>query len=215
MTAALDLFDEDVTLLPDCASPRMDAQSATSARLLARDHDAIRRQRRPDACEPAWVPLLAWERSVHFWREGDEAGNRARTASSFEDHLSYGSPEALEAEIAQDVGHAVTLREFDEVPGAEWPDFFVDLDLDQAHPDTWPVRADVLTSAIRRKNVRDMPIVRMFVPSRGPSFLGAAGAIGGVIRSTPLDTAPRSSAGSWLAAFGTVSGIIVSRPVTA
>lgn len=206
--------NDDDTLLPSARTGWEVAQSETSARLLGMDVDAIRRERRPDQCTADWLPLLGWERSVHFWREGDDAGNGARTASSFEDHLGYGSPEALEAEIAQDVDHAVSLREFFEVPGAEWPDFFVDVDLDQAQPATWPTLDAVLTSAIRRKNVRDWPNVRMFVPSQGPSYLGASGSIGGVIRSTPLDATPRSSAGDWIAAFGTVSGVITSRPYT-
>lgn len=203
---------DHATLLPDNEMAWEAAQSSTSARLLGLDVDAIRRERRPDQCAPAWLPLLAWERSVHYWAEGDDAGNRARTASAFEDHLAYGSPEALEAEISQDLGHAVAVREFFEVPGAEWPDFFVDLDLDQAAPETWPTLDAVLTSAIRRKNVRDMPTVRLFVPSSGPSYLGAAGSIGAVIRSLPLDDTPRSSVPAFVGAFGTVCGIITSRP---
>ena len=207
--------DDEELLLPDNRTAWEAALSGTSDRLWGLDTDAIRRQRRPDLCTAAWLPLLGWERSVHYWSEGDEAANRARTGTSFEDHLAYGSPEALEAEIAQDVGHPVQLREYFEVPGGAWPDFYVDLALDQARPETWPTLDAVMTSAVRRKNVRDWPTVRMMIPSQGPSFLGASGSIGGVIRSAPLDDTPRSAVGAWIGAFASVSGIITSRPVTA
>lgn len=145
-------------LLPGNATPFERAQSETSARLLEAPSNTVRTAR--DAAQAPAVLLghLAWEKSVHH--PSDDAGvMRARIASSFDDHCAYGTPAALEAEIALDVGAPVTIEDFYEVPGAAWPDFFVNIPVgvDGA---TVADPAAVLASALRRKNVRDWPIVR-------------------------------------------------------
>ena len=148
-------------LLPPNATPFERAQSAEDNRILAADVAAIRRERQPATCDAAFVAPLAWERSIHFWSPGDEAGNRARVAASFADHGGYGSPPALEDEIALDTGFPVTVREFWELAGLVWPDFVVDVAIapGEAAPDVGAVTA----SALKRKNVRDvLAAVRLF-----------------------------------------------------
>jgi phage tail P2-like protein len=162
-------------LLPPNATPFERAASAADARTLKADVGAIRRERRPDQCDAAFLPLLGYERSVHHWVAGDDAGNRARIASSFADHGAYGSPAALEAEIALDTGLAVTVREFDELAGLKWPDFVVDVPV--APGATAPDTAPVYASALRRKNVRDtLAKVRLVAAQPAAALYVGAGA---------------------------------------
>lgn len=185
------LGDRGVTsrdLLPANATPFERALSETSARILDVDIDAIRRSRSPNACAAVFVPLLAWERSVHFWREGDEAGNRGRVASSFVDHLAYGSPPALEAEISLDVGAPIRLREYFEV-GLQWPDFLLEIEaFDDAAPS---LAAAVWRSALRRKNVRDWPVVSYVARRSGALHVATAVRALLTFRFPPVDLTPR------------------------
>ncbi len=145
-------------LLPPNATPFERAGSGADRRVLSADVDAIRRARLPAECPSAFVPFLAWERSVHFTDRADEAGNRARTQSSFADHGSYGSPSALEGEIALDVGAPVLVTEFFERSDLDWPFFAVEAVM--APGATPPCDLDALwQSALKRKNVRDMPLI--------------------------------------------------------
>lgn len=146
-------------LLPTNATAFEKANSETSSRLLDLDVAAIRRERDPARCDAAFVPFLAWERSVHFYDPADDAGNRSRIESSFQDHLNYGSPDALEAEIALDTGQTVRLIEFWQERDLTWPDFVVESVI--APGDPQPDLDAVMASALKRKNVRDMPIARL------------------------------------------------------
>jgi hypothetical protein len=126
--------------------------------MLTADSAAIRRERAPANCDAAFLPFLAWERSVHFYDPDDEAGNRSRIQSSFNDHLNYGSPDALEAEIALDTAQSVNLKEFWEERDLVWPEFVVESVI--APGDPAPDLDALMASALKRKNVRDMPRVR-------------------------------------------------------
>jgi len=142
-------------LLPPNATPFEKAESATDGvRVLAAPTQLIRTERQPDTCSPPFVAPLAWERGIHFWAPGDDAGNRARTASSFADHGSYGAPATLEEEISLDTGYPIVIREFWEVPSGTWPDFLADVVINPGDPH--PNLAVVTASALRRKNVRDL-----------------------------------------------------------
>jgi len=144
-------------LLPPNAMPLERAISGAGARMLAVDVDAIRVARQPANCAASFLPFLAWERSVHFWNPGDDAGNRARVESAFNDHLNYGSPAALEGEIALDTGLTIAIREFFEA-GLAWPYFTVEVVVKPGDPT--PDLAGAWASALRRKNTRDMPILK-------------------------------------------------------
>lgn len=184
-------------LLPGNATAYERAQSETSARLLDVDIDMIRRARRPDQCAAAFVPLLGWERSVHFWRTGDEAGNRGRIESSFADHTAYGTPAALEREISLDVGSAVRVRDFYQA-GLEWPEFLVEIPASEgAAP---PSAALVWQSALRRKNVRDWPVVRYVARKSGPLSFGAFVRLAALVRVRPADPTIRLRPPSYLGA---------------
>jgi phage tail P2-like protein len=138
--------------LPDNATPLERAQSETSLRILATDTEMVRRARDPARAPAKLLPWLAAERSVRRYA-GEEAGDRARAASSFGDHLGYGSASALEAEIAADVGGPVEVVEFDQRADFSWPDFGVYAVLP---PGASPPDGDALRrAAMRRKNVRD------------------------------------------------------------
>ncbi len=164
-------------LLPPNATPFERAQSAADRRVLSADVDAIRRARDPAACPSAVTPFLAWERSVHFYDPADEPGNRARTASSFSDHAAYGSATALEAEIALDIGSPVAIREWFEERDLVFPDFVVEVAM--APGPTPPDLSAALASAMRRKNVRDMPRPRVRVTQPPAAlFVAAAQRIG-------------------------------------
>ncbi len=169
-------------LLPPNATPFESAQSATDARTLNADTNAIRAERQPATCDEAFIAPLAWERSVHFWSPGDDAGNRARTASSFEDHGSYGSPPALEGEIALDTGLSVAVREFWELPGLAWPGFVVDVEINPGDPA--PDLGAVTASALTRKNVRDV-LARVRLAAQQPA---AALALGAAVCASPRVT---------------------------
>jgi phage tail P2-like protein len=177
-------------LLPPNATPFESAQSAEDNRILAADTNAIRRERRPATCDEAFVAPLAWERSIHFWSPGDDAENRARIASSFADHGAYGSPAALEDEIALDTGLPVTVREFWELPGLVWPDFAVDVavEIGEAAPSV----AAITASANARKNVRDVLAAVRFVAPQPPAELavGAASFVSPRVTILPLGCAP-------------------------
>lgn len=148
-------------LLPPRTSPLQRALSGAGARMLTVDTDAIRRERDPSRCGAVFVPFLAWERSVHFYDPADDAGNRSRIQSSFNDHLNYGSPDALEAEIALDTGQNAHLVEFWEERDLTWPDFVVESVINPG--DAPPDLDAVMASALKRKNVRDVPHVRVAV----------------------------------------------------
>lgn len=146
-------------LLPPNALPFEDAQAQTSARLLDAPAQVVRDARRGASAPQQLLGHLAWERSVHH-PSTDEATIRARIDSAFADHLAYGSPAALEAEIALDTGLPVVIREFNEVAGGEWPDFYVVLPIGPGHPAPPEDLGPVVLSALRRKNVRDWPRIR-------------------------------------------------------
>lgn len=176
-------------LLPGNATAWERAQSKTSARLLGTDTDVIRRERDPLHCDKQFLPFLGMERSVHHYTGTNEALDRARTASSFQDHASYGAPAALEREIAQDTGQDVRVIEFFEEQGLEWPDFVVETAIDPGAPR--PDLAALWESAIRRKNVRDMPVLRV----RGrqpvsPLYVAAATHMNAAVRILPEDALP-------------------------
>lgn len=174
-------------LLPSNATPFERAISGAGARMLSVDADAIRRERDPSRCDAAFVPFLAWERSVHFYDPADESGNRSRIESSFNDHLNYGSPDALQSEIALDTGQAVHLVEFWEERDLTWPDFVVESVIVPGDPA--PDLDAVMASALKRKNVRDVPHVRTRVIQPAAVLnVGAAHHIS--MRITPAATVP-------------------------
>jgi phage tail P2-like protein len=177
-------------LLPPNATPFERAQSATDGRLLNADVAAIRRERQPASCDAAFVAPLAWERSIHFWSPGDDAGNRARVASSFADHGSYGSPPALEQEIALDTGLPIAVREFWEIAGLSFPYFVVDCLVEIGDPA--PDLAAIAASANARKNVRDVLARVRFVAAQPAAGLavGAACCVNPRVKILPLNAAP-------------------------
>jgi phage tail P2-like protein len=164
--------DPTVSLLPACASAFEQAQSETSARLLGAPVATIPRERQPANCDDAFLPPLAWERSVHCWNPGDDAGNRARVESAFQDHLGYGSPTALEAEIALDTGLEVAVKEFWTERDMAWPGFAVETPYAPGTPA--PDMDALYASTVRRCNVRDWPRVRPLVTQDAPLYVGAA-----------------------------------------
>ncbi len=164
---------DDQDLLPASATPYMRAMSKTSARMLDAPTQVVRSERDPLQCDDAFVPLLAWERSIHHWVPGDDAGNRAKIASSFTDHTSYGTPQALEGEIAQDTGQTIQIREWWQEKDLRFPYFVVQSVIDPG--DQGPDLDAVTASALTRKNVRDMPHARVFVNQPpAPIFVGAS-----------------------------------------
>ena len=142
-------------LLPANGTAFERAQSKTSARTLDAPSEVIRTARVGATAPAALLGHLAWERSVHH-PVSDAAAMRARIDSAFADHLAYGAPAALEAEIAQDTGQSIAIVEFDGDPALQWPDFIIEsvVDPGAAHPDT----AALMASALARKNVRDWPV---------------------------------------------------------
>lgn len=147
-------------LLPMNATAFEDAQSQTSARLLDSPVDVIRAARKGATAPAKLLAHLAWERSIHHPSEIEET-QRQRIDSSFADHLSYGTPAALEQEIFLDTGVAAKVRDFWEVNRGEWPDFYVCIPVGPGHPQPPADLSGVLISALSRKNVRDWPNIRL------------------------------------------------------
>ncbi len=176
---------DTLSLLPSSATAYMTAMSMTSARILDTDTDAIRREKNPSICDFQFVPFLAWERSVHYYKAADEAGNRRRIATSFVDHTLYGSPAALEAEISLDVGFSVQIVEFFEDPALVWPYFYIDVLVSPGA--ALPDGAAIWKSAIFRKNVRDMPAAIRARLQQLPAnvYAGAATCFGISIETLP------------------------------
>ena len=177
-------------LLPPNATPFERSESSVSARILDTDTNIIRRARDPFATPSNILPFLAAERSVHHYTGTNEALDRASTASSFADHIAYGSPDALEAEIALDLALSIRIVEFNEEPGMEWPDFFVEALIDPG--DAAPDIDALWSSAIRRKNVRDWPS-RLRVFGRQPpgtDWFGAGVSTSPCVRILPEDALP-------------------------
>jgi phage tail P2-like protein len=193
-------------LLPSNATALERAISGAGARMLDADTDAIRRARQPARCGAQFVPFLAWERSVHFYNPADEAGNRARIETSFEDHLNYGAPSALEAEIALDTGQDVRVIEFFEEQGLDWPDFAVASVIDPGDPA--PDMDALLASAMMRKNVRDWPLPRVLGRQpAGACFIG--GGTGVVIGAKILSAVPPQPN----ACLGAGSGVVITAKI--
>lgn len=193
------MTQERDNLLPDTAPAFEDAQSQTSARLLDAPVQVIRAARKGATAPKQLLGHLGWERSIHHpWP--DEATQRARIDRSFADHLSYGAPDALEQEIELDAGHPVRIVEFWEESGLEWPDFVVEA---EAQPgDAAPDMANVLRSALMRKNVRDWPSkarIRVALDAT-PYHVGSASFVGAKLRVAPENykPAPSFSVGSAL-----------------
>ena len=159
-------------LLPANATALERALSQVAARLLEAPVHVIRAARVGATAPRALLGHLAWERSVHH-PTADEAAMRARIDSSFADHLSYGAPAALEAEIALDTGLTIRVVEAWERPYLVWPDFLVEVVIDPGDPT--PDVGAAWRAAVRRKNVRDWPSARVFArqPS-GALYAGAA-----------------------------------------
>lgn len=199
---------EGLALLPGSASAFEAAQSATAARLFDLNVAIIEQSRLPAVAGAQFVPFLAWERSVHFYDPADEAGNRARIESAFEDHSNYGSPDALEAEIALDTGQNVRVIEYFEEAGLDWPDFALASVIDPGDPA--PDIDALMASVMTRKNVRDWPLPRVFgrQPVGGCVVGGATGAVISVkiLAATP----PQPSAFA-----GGASGVVVTAKILA
>jgi phage tail P2-like protein len=183
----------DLTLLPGNATAWERSNSTVSARLLSAPVALIQTERDPSRCRAQFVAPLAWERSVHFWDPDDDAGNRARIASSFTDHLAYGSPAALEAEIALDTGLTIEINEFWQLPGLQWPEFVVDAVINPGDPS--PDLARVVASALRRKPPRDvLAFPRVFVRQPvGPIVVAAGSAVTVKVKVLPFNAAPSPS----------------------
>ena len=176
--------------LPPNATAFEQVESTVSERLLTTDTDIIRRARVGATTPAEFLPFLAWERSVHYWSPTDEAGNRARTDSSFGDHLSYGTPAALEAEISLDTGLDVRIVEFFEDQTLEWPDFALEAVI--APGEDTPDTSGIWRSAVFRKNVRDWPShvrVRGLQPV-ATDWIGAGINSSPKVRVLPLDALP-------------------------
>lgn len=159
-------------LLPANATALERALSQVAARLLEAPVHVIRAARVGATAPRALLGHLAWERSVHH-PTADEAAMRARIDSSFADHLSYGAPAALEAEIALDTGLTIRVVEAWERPYLVWPDFLVEVVIDPGDPA--PDVGAAWRAAVRRKNVRDWPSARVFARQpEGALYMGAA-----------------------------------------
>ena len=197
---------EGLALLPGNATAFEVAQSAVSARLFDLNVPVIAQSRDPSRCDAQFVPFLAWERSVHFYNPADVAGNRARIESSFEDHLNYGSPAALEAEIALDTGQTVRVIEFFEEQGLEWPDFAVASVIDPGDPA--PDMDGLLASALVRKNVRDWPAPRVLGRQPvGACFVGGGTGVCITAKILPAASPPPS------AYLGGASGVMITAKI--
>lgn len=159
-------------------------------RMLGLPVSVIRRERDPLACDAAFLPGLGWERSVHYWDPSDSAGNRSRTSTSFPDHLVYGCPAPLEAEIALDTGQTVSIKEWFEVAGLVWPLFHVDVAVVPGgpYPDTGPI----IASALARKPVRDvLAQVRYRAPQPAANvYVGASCSATTIAKILPADGLP-------------------------
>jgi phage tail P2-like protein len=140
-------------LLPANRTPLEYALGMTSARILNADTQAVLRERNPRQCAAAFLPFLAWERSVHFYSGTGDAADRARTANSFDDHLCYGAPPALEHEIALDTAQDIEIVEFFQEPALQWPQFVVESWFDIGAP--MPAVPPLWASGLYRRNVRD------------------------------------------------------------
>lgn len=179
-------------LLPPTATAFEDAQSQTSARLLDAPVQVVRAARKGATAPRQLLGHLGWERSIHH-PSADEETQRARIDSSFADHLSYGSPAALEGEIALDAGAPVRVVEFWEDPSLEWPDFIVEIELQPG--DAAPDMAAIARSALLRKNVRDWPSkarVRVALDAT-PFHVGSASFVGAKLRVAPENYKPAPS----------------------
>jgi len=191
-------------------SPFERAQTNASERILSVDTDVIRRERRADQCDAKFLPLLAWETSIHHWTGTDEVADRAAVASSFDNHCAYGSPEALEREISLDVGYAVKIRDFWEFGGV-WPQFLVEI---PAQPETaYAMPADVWASALRRKNVRDIPVVRIVGHSTGGMNVASQMMAHCFVRILPSDNTVRISGSIPISSVITAISISHIRPL--
>ncbi len=184
----------DAGLLPGNATAWERANSTVSERMLTVPVLAILKERDPAQCDAQFIAPLAWERSVHFWNPNDVAGNRARVASSFSDHLQYGSPSALEAEIALDTGLSIRVREFWELPGLAWPDFVIDVNINPG--DAVPNVAAVYASVLQRKPPRDVLVNLRVVADQPPAPLVVGIGVGVTARIVVLPSggAPASPA---------------------
>ncbi len=180
----------DGTLLPGNATAWERANSTVSERMLAVPVAIVLKERDPSQCDAQFIAPLAWERSVHFWDTGDDAGNRARIASSFIDHCGYGAPAALEAEINLDTGQTVSIREFWQLPGLSWPDFVVDSVINPGDPS--PDVVAVWNSTLRRKPPRDvLDRVRVRgVQPPAPLYAGAGCCVSTRVTILPANAAP-------------------------
>lgn len=141
-----------LALTPPNATPLERVLGEAGARLLDLDADVIRRSRIGATAPKSLLTMLAAERSLHHPSD-EEATQRARIDASFDDHRRYGSPAALEAEIAADTGQTVRVIEYFERADLSWPDFMVEALI--APGDAAPDLAPVVASTLRRKNVRD------------------------------------------------------------
>jgi phage tail P2-like protein len=180
----------DAALLPANATAWERSNSLVSTRILGAPVALILKERDPARCDAQFVAPLAWERSVHFWSPGDDAGNRARVASSFVDHLQYGAPAPLEAEIGLDTGYQIALHEFWQLPGLVWPDFVVDVVINPGDPT--PVLSGVYASALTRKPPRDvLDRVRIFaLQPAAPLEIGAGCCVSSHVVVLPFNAAP-------------------------
>jgi phage tail P2-like protein len=189
-------------LLPSNATVFERAQADTSARILDIDTDIIRRERQPETCNAHFLPLLAWERSVHHWSGADVEGDKARIKTAFQDHQTYGSPQALESEISQDINYPVKIVEFAKA-GLEWPDFAIEVPI---KPDvSAPKASAIFASAVRRKNVRDWPaIVEFQTKINLNAGFAASPHIRAAIHIHPIDPTPRAEIVQYFGAAGNV-----------
>jgi hypothetical protein len=127
---------------------------------------------------------------VHYWTGTDKAGDKTRVKSAFKDHQTYGTPQALETEISQDINYTVKVLEFFEA-GLNWPDFAVEVPIE---PDILvPSVSKIMAAALRRKNVRDWPQeVRFKANTNMQIGFAASPQVRAIIHIFPVDPTPRA-----------------------
>ena len=101
-------------LLPAHATKLERALDIVVRELLDVETSVIRALRRPEICDPAWLPWLAWERHVDAWRgDWDPEVRRAAVLGSFERHAIAGTPAGDRLILAE----AGAVAEVTERPG--------------------------------------------------------------------------------------------------
>ncbi|WP_444885971.1 phage tail protein I [Microbulbifer sp. PSTR4-B] len=162
----------DTLLPPNATELELAVERAMAARLDAIPVN-ITDLHNPDKCPPAFLPFLAWQRSVDTWNDTwPEATKRAVVRAAFETHTTKGTRAAVETAAGAFGGDVAIVEWFQKTPPG--PPYTFELVLNAVDRQGQPVSAgfqqDIIKAVTYVKPLRAHFDVRLGVQANAKAY---------------------------------------------